>query len=82
MTNPFSSAQAFKFKDMIDIVGSATTQAKDKLDEIKDAGSSVSIAAMFDMQLFMNRLSQFSEMSTSVMAGAHQAVVDITRNIK
>ncbi|MBT7461855.1 MAG: DUF5407 family protein, partial [Waddliaceae bacterium] len=53
----------FVLEDITGMITGAMSEAKAKLQTIKSAGSSVSIGNMFDMQLLMNRLAQFSEMS-------------------
>ncbi|MBB65812.1 MAG: type III secretion system needle subunit protein SctF [Waddliaceae bacterium] len=67
---------------LVNIVQNAVTSARDKLNEIKIQGSSISIGNMFEMQMLMNRLSQFSEMSTSVVSASNTAIGSIARNIK
>lgn len=65
-----------------ELLDSTTKVVKDKLEQIKDNGSSISIADMFDVQIMMNRLSQFSEMSTSVLAAANTSIQSMARNVK
>jgi len=72
----------FKIDDMLKFITDGTAQAKAKLDTIKNSGSDVSIGDMFDMQLLMNRLSQVSEMTTSVINAAHSAISSMARNVK
>lgn len=67
---------------LVNIVQEAVTSARDKLNEIKIQGSSISIGNMFEMQMLMNRLSQFSEMTTSVVSASNTAIGSIARNIK
>lgn len=67
---------------LIDYIQESMDKVKTKLEEIKDAGDSVSIGNMFDMQLLMNRLSQISEMSTSVLSAANTAITSMARNVK
>jgi len=64
------------------IIDSATKDVQAKLDKFKEMGSSLSIADMFDMQMCMNRLSQLSEMSTSVMSASNSAISSMARNVK
>jgi len=42
----------------------------------------MSIADMFDLQMAMNKLQQFSEMSTAVIAAMHTSINSMARNIK
>ena len=67
---------------LVEVISEATLEAKDKLNEIKARKSAVSIGDMFDMQMLMNRLSQLSEMATSVISSAHTSIMSMARNIK
>lgn len=73
---------AFQAKSLIEIVAQETHNAQKKIDAIQDAGSAISISDMFEMQMRMNRLSQFSEMSTAVVGAANSAISSIARNVK
>ncbi len=72
----------FAMTVLSDLVQGATADAKTKLATLQNEGSTVSIANMFDMQLLMNRLSQLSEMSSTVMSAAHTTFNSMTRNVK
>lgn len=74
--------EAFSMNDLITIVTEATVSAKNKVQEIKNRGSAVSIGDMFEMQMLMNHLSQLSEMSTSVIQAANTAILSMARNVK
>jgi hypothetical protein len=63
-------------------VSDQTTIVNSKLSALKLAGSSISITDMFEMQMKMNRLSQFSEMATAVVSAAGAAIQSIARNVK
>lgn len=63
-------------------VSDQTTIVNSKLSALKAAGSSISITDMFEMQMKMNRLSQFSEMATAVVSAAGAAIQSIARNVK
>jgi len=63
-------------------VSDQTDVVNAKLSALKAAGSSISITDMFEMQMKMNRLSQFSEMSTAVVSAAGAAIQSIARNVK
>jgi hypothetical protein len=67
---------------MFKFVSDQTTIVNSKLSALKLAGSSISITDMFEMQMKMNRLSQFSEMATSVVSAAGTAISSIARNVK
>ncbi|MEX1012468.1 MAG: DUF5407 family protein [Waddliaceae bacterium] len=72
----FSADALFKLIDF------ATASAKEKLAAIQENRSAISIGDMFEMQMIMNRLSQLSEMATSVVSAAHTATMSASRNVK
>lgn len=67
---------------LLDIVSEQTENARTKMNAIKDRGDSISIGDMFDMQMLMNRLSQLSEMSTSVVSATNSSIGSMARNMK
>ncbi len=67
---------------LLDVVDDAETNAKRKLEQIARKGESISIADMFEMQMLMNKLSQLSEMSTSIVSAANSAILSMARNVK
>ena len=67
---------------MIELVAKEQTNVREKLSAIRNAQSSISIADMFDMQMRMNKLSQFSEMASSVVSAANNCISTIARGIK
>ena len=71
-----------KMSIMIDLVATEQKNVRDKLSAIRNAQSSISIADMFDMQMRMNKLSQFSEMATSVVGAANNCISTLARGIK
>lgn len=73
----------FKIEDMQDTLVGAEAVVIEKLSSIKSkAQDEINIGDMFDMQWMMNKFSQLSEMSSSVLSAAHQAVSSMNRNIK
>ncbi len=70
------------FSMMLKIVAKQQSSVLEKLSAIKKRASSISIADMFDLQMQMNKLSQFSEMSTSVVGAANSAISTMARGIK
>ena len=72
----------FSTSDLLEVVAQETHNAQSKLESIQAAGSAISITDMFEMQMRMNRLSQYSEMSTSVVSAANTAIGSIARNVK
>jgi len=73
---------AFSAKSLLEFVVQETTNAEKKIDAVRDAGSAISIADMFEMQQRMNRLSQVSEMTTAVVSAANSAISSMARNVK
>jgi len=72
----------FDVKILFSVLNDATASAKQKLLMIKNARSAISIGDMFEMQMLMNHLSQLSEMSTSVVSAANNAINRMASNIK
>ena len=72
----------FNFSDMIKIVSDATAAVKKQLADLSAKKSSISVVDMFQMQMTMNKPSQLSEMSTSVMSAAHSSIASMARNVK
>ncbi len=72
----------FSVNALFRIVHDATISAKQKLLQIKDRKSAISIGDMFEMQMLMNHLSQLSEMSTAVVSASNSAINTMARNLK
>jgi hypothetical protein len=70
------------FSVLVDELERLTQVAKSKIAQIRSKRSAMSIADMFDLQMAMNKLSQFSEMSTSVVQAMQSACMSMTRGIK
>lgn len=73
---------AFSPKGLLKLVEEETLRAQREIDELDGSSDSISIGKMFKMQLRMNSLSQRSEMATSVVSAANQAILSVTRNLK
>jgi len=73
---------AVQFSYLIDAVNALSAVAKSKIAAIRSKKSAMSIADMFDLQMTMNQLSQFSEMSTSVISSMNTSIGSMARNIK
>lgn len=73
---------AISISQIFSFVSAQTDVVNAKLTALQAAGSSISISDMFEMQMKMNRLSQFSEMSTAVVSAASTAISSIARNVK
>jgi hypothetical protein len=69
-------------RPLMDAVIEATEQVKKKLEELRQEGDQISVVDMFEMQMLMNKLSQLSEMSTSVIAASNSAIASMARNTK
>lgn len=72
----------FSVRDLFTIVNDATNSAREKLLQIKNNRSAISIGDMFEMQMLMNHLSQLSEMSTSVVSASNSAIQRMAQNVK
>ncbi|KAA0112065.1 DUF5407 family protein [Mycolicibacterium sp. P1-5] len=67
--------------DLSALITAETDATQAKLDQLKTADS-VSQGDMLAMQEMMNRLSQLSEMSSSVIAASDSALASMARNVK
>lgn len=79
---PWDNDQGINVNQIYSFVSDQTDVVNAKLTALKAAGSTVSITDMFEMQMKMNRLSQFSEMATAVVSAAGAAIQSIARNVK
>jgi hypothetical protein len=70
------------FSYLIDEINRLSAQAKSMIIAIRSKKSAMSIADMFDLQMAMNKLSQFSEMSTSIISAMNTSSNSIARNVK
>lgn len=70
------------FENLVEAIDNLSNVAKSKIGLIQAKKSAMSIADMFDLQMAMNRLSQFSEMSTSVISAMQSSIQSMARNIK
>jgi uncharacterized protein YfaS (alpha-2-macroglobulin family) len=73
---------ALQFNVLVDQIESLSAIAKSKIAQIRSKRSAMSIADMFDLQMSMNKLQQFSELSTSVISAMHTSINSMARNIK
>jgi len=71
-----------EFSPLVDMIEQLTAQAKSKIASVKSKGSAMSIGDMFDLQMAMNKLQQFSEMSTSVISAMNSSINSMARNVK
>ena len=77
-----SPSDGIQKSDLTSTIQLATEAVKTKLAELKTSGSSINIVQMFEMQMLMNKLSQISEMSTSVVSASNSAIASMARNVK
>lgn len=69
------------FSALVSAIEDLTAVAKSKIAAIRSKRSSMSIADMFDLQMAMNRLSQLSEMSTSVISAMNNSISSMAKNV-
>ncbi|MDA8773689.1 DUF5407 domain-containing protein [Chlamydiia bacterium] len=77
-----TSGKGISVEYMFKFVSDQTDVVNQKLESIRNSGETISITDMFEMQMKMNRLSQYSEMATSVVSAAGGAIQSIARNVK
>jgi|GEM_PF-2628274 len=74
--------QNIYFSGLVQQLESLSQTVLSKVAAIRSAKSAMSIADMFDLQMSMNKLSQSSEMGSSLVASIHQACSMVSRNLK
>jgi hypothetical protein len=75
--------ESFKIDDLLKFVDSYTARVKQQMDKLSEADAeSIGIGAVFEMQMMMNKLSQASEMCSSVVNASNQAINTMARAIK
>jgi len=70
------------FSALVGLIDQLSVATTSKIAQIRSKKSAMSIADMFDLQMAMNKLTQMSEMSTSIVSALNQASTSIARNIK
>jgi hypothetical protein len=70
------------FSALVTEIETLTMQAKSKIAHIREKRSAMSIGDMFDLQMAMNKLQQFSEMSTSIISAMNTSINSMARNMK
>jgi hypothetical protein len=76
-----SAKKGISFSALVSAIEDLTAVAKSKIAMIRSKRSSMSIADMFDLQMAMNRLSQLSDMSTSVIQAMNNSVSTMAKNV-
>lgn len=74
--------QGMQFSALVDEIERLTSVAKSKIAQIRSKRSAMSISDMFDLQMAMNKLSQFSDMTTSVISSMNTCIGTMARNVK
>jgi hypothetical protein len=64
------------------LLADVNARIKAKLVSISQMGKTVSVTDLLEMQMLMNKLSQLSEMSTSVVSATNAAIASMARNVK
>jgi len=75
------SKHGVSFSALVAALEDMTATCKSKIAAIRDKRSSMSIGDMFDLQMAMNKLSQFSEMSTAVISAMNSAISSMAKNV-
>lgn len=73
---------SFDFNSLVQILSEAADQAKNQITAISGLGDKVAIGDMFNMQMQMNKLSQMTEMLTSVLSASNASIMSMARNMK
>jgi len=76
------SKTGLTFSALVTEIETLSVDAKSKIAQIREKRSAMSIGDMFDLQMAMNKLQQFSEMSTSVISAMNTSISSMARNIK
>jgi len=71
-----------QFSPLVQMIDFLSQQAVSMIAQIRSKRSTMSIADMFDLQMAMNKLSQFSEMSTDIVSAVNTSALSMARNIK
>jgi hypothetical protein len=71
-----------EFSPLVQMINFLSQQAVSMIAQIRSQQSSMSIADMFSLQMAMNKLSQFSEMSTDIVSAVNTSALSMARNIK
>ena len=70
------------FTPLLDSINLLTQGVKSKIAMVRSKRSAMSIADMFDLQMMMNKLSQMSELSTSMLTAFNTSILSMSRNLK
>ena len=95
-TDPFSGLQgglgsylstdklnsAVTFTPLVNMIQELGIDVKGKIASIRGKKSAMSIADMFDLQSAVQKLAQFTEMSSSVLSSINGSLSTMSRNMK
>ena len=73
------------FEELKKVMTERTDAVSAKIKEMGDPATQakgISVTAMFELQMLMNQLSQFSEMTTSVISSSNSSIASMARNVK
>lgn len=70
------------FSPLVQQIEALSALVAAQISTARDKKSSISVADMFSLQAAMNKLSQFSDAASNVVAGLNAASGSIARNIK
>jgi hypothetical protein len=73
---------SINFSPLVDMINTLGLNVKSKIALIRSKKSSMSIADMFDLQSAVQKLSQFTEMSSSVVSSINGSMSTMSRNMK
>lgn len=74
--------ESIKLEPLKEKLNDFVKKVEEKINSLKANEAEVSLGEMFEMQMLMNKLSQFSELCTQAMSGCHAAIMSMTRNLK
>lgn len=77
-----NKVSSINFSPLVDMINSLGIDVKSKIVSIRSKKSSMSIADMFDLQAAVQKLSQFTDMSSSVVASINGSIGNLSRNMK
>jgi len=75
------TGDGFDYVGLRKIVNDLTVAAENQL-KILSARSSIKVSDMFEMQMRMNNLTQFSELASSVLSGLNSTFMTMARAAK
>jgi len=70
------------FSFLVDFIDQLSADVSSKIAILRSKKSAMSIADMFDLQMAMQKLTQFSETSNSVIAAMNTSITSMARNMK